>query len=85
MKTIISDILYLRNQITLTKYKYYFIQVNKENFECAFYDTQMNNIKINLSDNEYIDITVADESIYEYIRSKINQLLNGINTVFKFV
>jgi hypothetical protein len=41
----------------------------------------MNNIKINLSNNEYIDITVADEAIYEYIRSKINQLLNGINTV----
>ncbi len=81
MKTIISHILYLRNQITLTKYKYYFIQVNQENFECAFYDTQMNNIKINLSNNEYIDITVADEAIYEYIRSKINQLLNGINTV----
>ena len=81
MKTIISHILYLRNQITLTKYKYYFIQVNQETFECAFYDTQMNNIKINLSNNEYIDITVADEAIYEYIRSKINQLLNGINTV----
>ena len=52
--------------------------MNKENFECAFYDTRMKNVKINLLNAECIDITVLDETIYEDIRSKINELLNGI-------